>query len=300
MTGPVYQHTLARSASWQSEQRRRRTDVLVVHPADVDTGVRFVCRGSPSTDGMIPARWDAVVDTRGGVVLGNTSGWTLRGAITLLAALRVAGIDNAVVEFQGSRISAEVGDFCFYLEMLADVGVRVQDAARRLLSVTDRVEVRDSSGFAILTPDSRFRASVQATAIRHGGRADTVYATLLSDFTEPHAGFSTTLPGSGEIQNNGSGDAPVTRPLREICASPDAMRIGLVEMVGHLALAGAPLAGNLRTYGAGPGLHQALLHAVMDRRAAAPTTVTAHRARHQAAQADELAQLRPLSDTDPG
>lgn len=279
---PIRQHTLARSTQWRiAERRQRRTDVLMVHPAEADSGVRFMCHSVLPAASVIPAHWDAVVDTRSGIVLGNTHGMTLRGAIPLLAALRVAGIDNAVVEVCGPRIPAELSDFDFYLDMLARAGVQAQAAARRLLCATDTVEVRDRFGFVTLSPAREFRACVNMTTIQPGGNTDTACVTLVSDFTEPCAGFSVTLDGSREEQLVEAGDAHASRPLREIHTLPGPLRATLVEMIGYLALAGAPVAANVYGHGSEPRLYQALLHAVMERRAVTLTTVDAHRARHR-------------------
>jgi UDP-3-O-[3-hydroxymyristoyl] N-acetylglucosamine deacetylase len=280
-TVSIRQHTVQQSAQWRNDRHRRRTDVLMVHPADADSGVRFLRHGTVSEADSISAHWDAVVDTRGGIVLGNTHGMTLRGAIPLLAALRVAGVDNAIVEVHGSRIPAEVSDFDFYLDMLADVGAQAQAAARRLLCVTDTVEVRDRFGFVTLSPDTEFRACVNMTTIQPGGNTDTACVTLVSDFTEPHAGFSVTLDGSREEQLVEAGDAHASRPLREIHTLPGPLRATLVEMIGYLALAGAPVAANVYGHSSEPRLYQALLHALMERRAVTLTTVDAHRARHR-------------------
>ena len=275
-TASIRQHTVSQSAQWRSERHRRRTDVLVVHPAEADTGVRFRRHGTVSAADIIPAHWNAVVDTHGGIVLGNAHGMTLRGTIPLLAALRVAGIDNAIVEVHGSRIPAEVSDFDFYLDMLADVGAQSQAASRRLLCVVDAVEVRDSFGVVTISPATGFHASVNMTTIEPDGNSNTAFAALVSDFTEASAGFSTLR----KEQLAGAGDAGASRPLREISALPEPLRATLVEMIGYLALAGAPVAANVYGHRSGPRLYQALLHAVMERRAVTLTTVDAHRARH--------------------
>ena len=186
----IRQHTLARSTQWRTaERRQRRTDVLMVHPAEADSGVRFMCHSVLPAASVIPAHWDAVVDTRNGIVLGNSHGMTLRGVIPLLAALRVAGIDNAVVEVCGPRIPAALSDFDFYLDMFARAGLQAQDAARRLLCVVDTVEVRDSFGAVTLSPATGFRACVNMTTIEADGNSDTACTALVSDFTEPSAGF---------------------------------------------------------------------------------------------------------------
>ena len=275
----IRQHTLRQSALWRNERRRRRGDVLVVHPAEADTGVRFMIHGAVPAARTIAARWDAVVDARGGMVLGNTHGLTLRGAVPLLAALRVAGVDNAVVEVQGSRIPAEVSDFDFYLGMLADIGTQAQIPARQLLRLVDTVEVRDRFGFVKLSPATEFGARVYLTDARPDGCTGTACLTLVSDFTEPHAGLSATRDGAHAEKLIRTGDGCVSRPLREIRALPKPLRASVVEMIGHLVLAGAPLASHVHSHGSGPVLYQALLHAVMKRGAALLTTVDAHRAR---------------------
>ena len=262
--------------------------MLVVHPAEADTGVRFLIQSAVLDTRTIPARWDAVVDTRGGIVLGNTHGVTLRGAAPLLAALRVAGVDNAMVEVHGTRIPAEARNFEFYLDMLANVGVQAQTPARRLLCVVDTVEVRDRFGFATLSPATEFGARVDMTTIRPDGRSDTTRMTFLSDFTEPHAGVNATPRGSHAQKLLQTGDAGASRPLREIRALPETLRSTVVEMIGHLALAGAPLASHVRSHGSSPGLYQMLLQAVMERGAVTPTTVDAHRARRNLVSGTEL------------
>jgi len=274
---PVRQHTVARSAEWRGERRRRRTDVLVVHPAEADTGVRFLRLGdAPSA--TIPARWDAVVDTRCGVVLGNAHGASLHGVTPLLAALRVAGVDNAVVEVQGSRIPADAGDFGFYLDMLADVGLQAQNLPRRLLRVVDTIAVRDRFGHASLSPSRWFRACVNVTTIRPGGHADSVWGAFASDFTEPNSGIRALVMGAHPDQSAATGDADGWRPGRDIRTLPDTLRAAAIELIGHLVLAGAPLAGCVRTHGSNPGLYQTLLRAAMERGAIVPAGAESHHA----------------------
>lgn len=289
----VCQHTVERSAQWRGERRRRRADKLTVHPADADTGIRFVLPESASPSLTIPARWDAVSDTRSGVALGDFRQKALRGAIPLLAALRVAGVDNAVVEVQGPTIPAEVSDFCFYLETLGEIGVHAQGSARRLLCVVDAVEVRDRFGFVTLSPATKFSASVSADGIETGGFSCAARAVVASNFTEPHTAFSVSLIESDKGSIHPPDDINnVAWALQDICGLPPVLQAAVVELIGHLFLAGAPLAGHIRARGAGPSLYQTLLKTMMERRTAALTTVDKHRA--------QLCSLRAGADESGG
>jgi UDP-3-O-[3-hydroxymyristoyl] N-acetylglucosamine deacetylase len=269
---PVRQHTVARSAEWRGERRRRRTDVLVVHPAEPDSGIRFLRLGDAAS-AAIPARWDAAIDSRSGVVLGDARGALLHGAIPLLAALRIGGVDNAVVEVQGSRLPAQADDFTFYLDTLAEVGLQDQPSPRRLLRVVDTVAVRDRFGFATLSPARGFRACIHATAIGPGGHVDTAWGAFVGDFTEPHGRIRTLVTGPHLASPSARSRAGESMPGGDLRALPDGLRGAAIELIGHLALAGAPLAGCIRTHDAGPGLYQMLLRAAMERGAIQAATV---------------------------
>jgi UDP-3-O-[3-hydroxymyristoyl] N-acetylglucosamine deacetylase len=268
------QHTLGQSTQWRTGAlRRRRTDMVLIHPADPETGIRFVYPGVVRGESSIAVRWDAVVDTRHGIVLGNPQGATLRGVIPLLAALRVAGIDNAVVQVNGAKIPADAGDFDLYLRMLSEAGIRTQAAPRRLVCVTDTIEARDSLGSAILSPATAFRACASITLTLPNGYTDTLRATLRSDFGEPY-GSARALPTRPRAAMPTDGiDPGLARPLREIDTLAPPLRAAMVEMIGHLALAGPPVAADLRCHGSGAQLYPALMRTLMERRAFSATTV---------------------------
>ena len=280
-TVSVCQHTLRQSTQWQNrEWRRRRADRLVVHPAEANSGLHFMFHGAAPTRGTVPARWDAVVETRGETVLGNGRGTTLRGAIPLLAALHVARVDNAVVEVHGSRLPDEVRDFHFYLDLLADAGVQAQSAARRLLRVVDKVEVHDSYGFITLSPAAEFHAAVELPEIQPGGPTHTTCGVLFSNLDNPRVEDRAPAAGSGAVPAATHGSVALARQLWEITALPETLQSRMIELLGHVALAGAPLAGHIRVHESGPPLYQALLHAVVEHHAVVSTTVDAHRARN--------------------
>src|SRR5262249_13016489 len=72
---------------------------LTLHPADVDTGIRFVrCNAEGCRDREVRAEIGAVTATEFATVLGDESGPLVSTAEHVLAALRGLGVDNAVVE----------------------------------------------------------------------------------------------------------------------------------------------------------------------------------------------------------
>src|SRR5262245_44857406 len=75
---------------------------LTLHPADADTGLRFLrTRLDGRQEREIPADKSAVTATEFATVLGDASGPLVSTAEHVLAALSGLGVDNAVVEIDG-------------------------------------------------------------------------------------------------------------------------------------------------------------------------------------------------------
>src|SRR5258708_33014382 len=78
---------------------------LTLHPAEADTGIRFVRTGLPgSRDREIKADTRSVTATEFATVLGDGSGPLVSTAEHILAALRGLGVDNTVVEIDGPEV----------------------------------------------------------------------------------------------------------------------------------------------------------------------------------------------------
>ena len=76
---------------------------LAIHPAPADSGIVF-CRTDLPEKPLIPARYDYVVDTRNCTCLGDKKGNVVSTIEHIMAALSVAGIDNAVINVDGPEV----------------------------------------------------------------------------------------------------------------------------------------------------------------------------------------------------
>ncbi len=288
----IRQHTLARTVQWRGEVRRGQRAALTLHPAAPDSGVRLQRAGVLPEHALIEARWDAVIDIEPRLVLANAHGVSVRGASTLLAALRALGLDNVLVEIDGRELPEGVASFCSYLETLADAGLQPQAVPRQALRVDATVEVRDSFGFAAATPAPGFCLRLGVASADRSGETLLVSGALASDLLEPAHG-----PGPDPEE----GAAPLSetaRPLWDPRALPPLLRTRMIDTLGHLSLAGAPLIGHVRSYRASPALHHALLRALLLRHAATRVTVDAFRSSPLARRAGE--ETSPLASSGPG
>ena len=125
---------------------------MVVYPAAANSGIVFKRKDVPVKHALIPAKFDAVCDTRLGTKLVNAYGVTVSTVEHLMAAFWGVGIDNALVELDGPEVPIMDGSsepFVFMLEC-AHI-VRLQQP-RRMLRVLKTIEVQHNDSIARVAP----------------------------------------------------------------------------------------------------------------------------------------------------
>jgi UDP-3-O-[3-hydroxymyristoyl] N-acetylglucosamine deacetylase len=252
---------------------------LTLHPAEADTGIRFVRTGLPgSRDREIKADTRSVTATEFATVLGDGSGPLVSTAEHILAALRGLGVDNAVVEIDGPEVPIMDGSAAAFVRAIDQVGLQSQAAPRRFIRVLKPVSVTVGDAVAEFRPYSRgFR--IEATiefnhpligrqTIAYDGRPE----TFRRDFARARTfGFmrdvsklwSAGYALGASLENTlVISDSRILNP--EGTRFPDEfVRHKVLDAVGDLALAGAPLLGLYRSVRGGHKLNHAALSALM-------------------------------------
>ena len=249
---------------------------LAVRPAPGDSGIVFLRRDVPAGRGVIPARWDAVVDTQLCTMLSNEHGITVATIEHLMAALAGCGVDNALVELDGPEVPIMDGSSAPFVALIEQVGRVAQTKPRRMIRVLAPLEVQEGDKFARLEPGPAVELAVeidfpstvigaQSFELTLAGRAFARQVAHCRTF-----GFKADLErlwargqALGGSLNNAilvDGDR-VVNPQGLRC--PDEfVRHKLLDCVGDLALAGAPLLGRFQGYKPGHGLNNRLLRAL--------------------------------------
>src|SRR4029079_16019365 len=120
---------------------------LTLHPADIDSGVTFLRTASDGRpEREIRADVRAVTATEFATVLGDSTGPLCSTAEHLLAALRGLGVDNAVVEIDGSEVPIMDGSAQPFVEAIDQVGLTKLNAPRRCIEVLKPIRVANGSG----------------------------------------------------------------------------------------------------------------------------------------------------------
>ena len=118
----AYQHTLKRKVSFCGVGLHSGQPVtLTVRPASADHGIRFKSAGQ---DNSMPAIMDRVVDTSLATTIAEKN-MVFSTTEHLLAALSGLGIDNALVELDGSEVpimDGSAGPFVHILDCIRKSG----------------------------------------------------------------------------------------------------------------------------------------------------------------------------------
>jgi UDP-3-O-[3-hydroxymyristoyl] N-acetylglucosamine deacetylase len=252
---------------------------LTLHPADANSGIVFVrtgLKGRP--DREIRADVRAVTATEFATVLGDPSGPLCSTAEHVLAALSGLGVDNAVVEIDGPEVPIMDGSAEPFVAAIDQAGIVTLDAPRRFIEVLKPVRVTRDSSVGELRPYARrFRVEVeiefdnpligrQALALdvepasfrRDIARARTFgFMRDVSKLWSAGYALGATFDNTLVVTDN--------RILNQdgLRFADEFVRHKALDVIGDLALAGAPLLGTYRSVRGGHKLNHAVLCALM-------------------------------------
>lgn len=156
------QHTLASGAVFCGVGiHSGRTVTVEVRPAAPGAGIVFLRIDEATRDPFIPARAEAVSDTRLGTTVANADGVSVATVEHLMAVFAGLEIDNAVVAIDGPEVPIMDGSSAPFVRALEQAGRRPQGARRQYIEVLDAVEVADGDKYARLLPAEGFEMAFE-------------------------------------------------------------------------------------------------------------------------------------------
>ncbi len=134
---------------------------VILHPAEADTGLRFLLtkRGRVVSD--IPADVSRVKNLTLCTVIGDEDGNTISTVEHLLAALRGLAVDNCYIEIDSKEVPIMDGSSAVFVEAIDDVGISELAAPRKYVKVLKPIRVQDGDCFGELAPHSGFHLDVE-------------------------------------------------------------------------------------------------------------------------------------------
>ena len=271
------QTTLASSVTFDGVGLHSGAPVhLVAHPAPVDHGIVFHRTDVTGLDPRIPALWDRVTPSKLCTLLTNEDGVTVSTVEHLMAALAGLGVTNALIEIDGPEVPILDGSAAPFVQGIGAVGLRRQTAGLRAIRVLRPVEVREGEALARLEPapaleidfaidfadaaigkqEKRLKMS-NGAFVRELMDSRTFCRQADVDYMRANG---LALGGSYENAVVVEGDQVLSPGgLRH---SDEAVRHKMLDAMGDLALAGAPLMARYVGNRAGHALTNKLLRAL--------------------------------------
>lgn len=268
------QHTLFQSASLSGVGLHSGQNVTMrVQPAPVDHGIIFIRVDCPNGRNVIPALWDRVSDTRLCTVIENEFGARVGTIEHLMAALRGCGVDNARIEINGPEVPIMDGSAMPFVEAIERAGLREQSAPRCAIKVLREIEVSKNGKRAALrsATHSLFDGEIDFDH-SHIGRQSYGVQLLNGNFRHDIAeartfGFAgeveylrrNGLARGGSLENAIVLDDSGVLNHDGLRFNDEFIRHKILDAIGDLYLAGAPILGAYTSYKAGHELNNMLL-----------------------------------------
>lgn len=253
-----------------------KTMVMRIHPAPADHGIVFVRTDLTAQDNVIPARWNNVVDTQLCTVISNASGANVGTIEHVMSALCGCGVDNALIEIDGPEVPVMDGSAAPFVEAFDAVGFEIQNAQRKSIRVLKEVTVEKDGKTVTLTP---------ANTTSYGGTIEFSHPEIGSQHYEIQMlngnfrheiaeartfGFQQDVEWlrKNGLALGGSLDNAIVLDDTSIL-NPTGLRFKdefirhkLLDAIGDLYLAGAPLQAAYTGFKAGHEMNNAILHAL--------------------------------------
>lgn len=252
---------------------------LTLHPAESNTGIVFLrCDTDGQPDRELKAHYRAVTATEFATVLGDHSGPAVSTTEHVLAALRGLGVDNAIVEVDGAEVPIMDGSAAPFVAAIDQAGITTQPAPRRFIQVLKPIRVGKNGSYGELRPHLRgLRIEVEIEFDhpligRQSYDVDVAPNVFRRDLARARTfGFMrdvAKLWSAGYARGASFENTVVVAEDRVL--NPEGMRFPdefvrhkVVDAIGDLALAGAPLIGAYRSVRGGHKLNHAVLSALM-------------------------------------
>lgn len=245
---------------------------LVLQPA-ASGGIRFRRVDVTDRDNLIPARYDLVTDTRLCTLLSNAAGVSVGTVEHLMAAFAGTGVTHALVEIDGPEVPIMDGSALRFVQAILKAGL--VSVAGEMRAIRILKPVRDVQGDVVaeLTPAPMlsidFEIDFADAAI---GRQDRQLSMVNGAFVHELADCRTfcrrvdveMMQAAGLALGGSLDNAVVVEGDRVLNPgglrrTDEFVRHKMLDALGDLALAGAPILGAYRGVRAGHGATNRLL-----------------------------------------
>ncbi|MCX5844898.1 MAG: UDP-3-O-acyl-N-acetylglucosamine deacetylase [Deltaproteobacteria bacterium] len=248
---------------------------MTIKPSEVDEGVIFIRKDLPG-DIRIKADFENVRDTILATTIG-LNGATVSTVEHLLSALCGMGVDNAIVEVDAPEIPIMDGSALPFVNLLKDVGTRIQGKCKKLLVIIKSVAVSEGDGTAMLLPSPEFKITYKidfehpliGKQSYHMTFSDVVYekdicaARTFGFLKDVEYLQAKGLALGGSLRNAVVLDDQKVINKEGLRCRDEFVKHKILDAIGDLSLLGMPIIGHFVAHKSGHKLNNMLLKELM-------------------------------------
>lgn len=247
---------------------------MTINPAPAGHGIVF--RRTDLGGALIPARWDGVVPSQLCTLLRGEGDASVSTVEHVMAALCGSGIHNALIDIDGPEIPILDGSAAPFVAGILAAGIEISAEPLRAIRVLRPVEVHDGAGFARLSPaehlQMEFVIDFDDAAIGHQEKTldlanGAFQRELMDSRTFCRQSDVERMKANGLALGGTYFNAVVVDGERVLSPGglrhrDEPVRHKMLDAVGDLALAGAPLLARYSGNRAGHAMTNRLLRAL--------------------------------------
>ena len=249
---------------------------MTLMPGKAGSGIRFKRTDVEAGRSIVPATWDHVVDTTMCTTVGNSDGVTVGTVEHLMAALSGCAIDNALIEIDGPEVPIMDGSAAPFVSLIESAEVVEQSLPRRVIRIVQPVSVEDGNRCVSLVPGVGFSLSFEIDFNNPAVSRQTISIGLGNGTFQKELAGARTFGFLHEVEilraaglaRGGSLDNAVVisgdKILNEdgLRYTDEFVRHKVLDAMGDLYLAGAPIIGAFSGVCSGHAANNRLLHAL--------------------------------------
>ena len=129
-------------------------------PADIDYGIRFV-RTDVSRNNVIHAIWSNVSNTQLSTTISNNFGVSVSTVEHLMSALSGLHIDNIRIEVDGPEVPIMDGSSKNFVELIDQISLKNQNKKRKIIKIKKKIKVKKDDSSIELSPNNQFSIDFQ-------------------------------------------------------------------------------------------------------------------------------------------
>jgi UDP-3-O-[3-hydroxymyristoyl] N-acetylglucosamine deacetylase len=248
---------------------------IVLHPAAARTGIVFR-RTDLAGNPTIAARWDHVVVSPLNTRLTNANDVTVSTIEHLMAALSGCGVHNVVIDIDGPEVPILDGSAAEFVRGIVNTGLTRLAAPLRAIEIIKDVSITDGASFAKLSPATTLQIDfaidfVDAAIGKQHKTLNLANGSFVRELCDSRtfcrssdvdAMRANGLALGGTVENAVVVDGDKVLTPGGLRHADEAVRHKMLDALGDLYTAGAPILGRYTGTRSGHAMTNKLLHAL--------------------------------------